>query len=141
MSGELQAPDSQNIQTKSAQAPRVPLVEKDVVSAETSRKSLEEPGYCVTAAEALTWLHALSETFNCVISGLSMPGIGGLELVNTARLCRPQTPFVLSCSEPGNLPADFLRTLGGISGFLREPSSMDHLSEMLNRALSSDRRF
>jgi two-component system cell cycle sensor histidine kinase/response regulator CckA len=143
MSGQWQTPGSSTITKKSApQTPRVLLVDKDASSAETGRKLLEELGYrvtaCATSAEALSMLHSPSEQFNCVISDLSMPGISGLELANTSRLCRPQTPFVLACGDHNNLPPDFLQTLG-ISGFLLKPFSLDRLSQALHRALA-DRR-
>jgi len=143
MNGQRQAPDFQTFTKNSApQAPHVLLVDKDASSAETGRKLLEELGYrvtaCATSAEALSMLHAPSEKFNCVISDLSMPGISGLELANTSRLCRPNTPFVLACGDHSSLPPDYLQTLG-ISGFVLKPFSIDRLSQTLHRALAKRR--
>lgn len=143
MSGNRNAPDSPTTAKNSEpQSPRVLLVDKDASSVELARKLLEELGFrvtaCATSAEALSMIHAVTEKFNCVISDLSMPGISGLELANTSRLCRPQTPFVLACGDHSSLPADFLQTLG-ISGFLLKPFSIDRLSETLHRALAGRR--
>lgn len=122
-----------------ANAPHILLVDSDPHSLENGKRLLEDLGYRVTACEtpekALVEIHTTTEKFICIVSDLSMPRIGGLELANTSRLCRPGTPFLLTSAGVNSLSADYLRTIG-IHGYILKPFSARTLAETLKRALT-----
>jgi DNA-binding NtrC family response regulator len=115
------------------------LLVDDVSLVETEKQLIEQSGYrataCSCSAEALTLLHAASEKIDCVISNLVMPRIGGLQLANTCRLCRPGTPFFLMGDDASKASVDSsLRHT--ISDFILKPLSARVLAETLHRALT-----
>lgn len=115
------------------------LLVDDASLVETEKQLIEQLGYRVTActcsAEALTLLHAASEKIDCVISNWVMPRIGGLQLANTCRLCRPGTPFFLMSDDASKVPVDSLPK-HTISDFILKPLSARVLAEALHRALT-----
>jgi CheY-like chemotaxis protein len=128
------------LQEDKTMPPHVLLVDHDFSNLTSGRQLLEDMGYsvtpCETSEKALVLIHTKSEKFSCVLSDVSMPRIGCLELANTSRLCRPETPFLLTSAGANSLCPDFLRTLG-IHGHIAKPFSAESLGQALKRALSA----
>ena len=115
------------------------LLVDDASLVENEKQLIEQLGYRVTACtcstEALTLLHSASEKIDCVISNLVMPRIGGLQLANTCRLCRPGTPFFLMSDDASKAQVDSsLRHT--ISDFISKPLSAHVLAKTLHLALA-----
>jgi len=116
------------------------LVDHAVLLIETGKRLIEELGYrvttCLSSGEALSLIHATADVpIDCVICELDMPGIGGVAIAHTCRLCRPKTGFLLSSGIPGVLSEESLRILG-VADLVTKPFSTYYLAKALNRALT-----
>lgn len=140
MSGEPGRPDSEQKTpgNSKSQPARVLLIGSDASNVEAGKRLLEELGYAVissdSATDALVLIHTPSEHFDCIIADLAMPGISGLDLANTSRLCRLGTPFILACGNHTALSTDFMRNCG-VTAFIVKPFSADSLAGILSRAV------
>jgi len=127
---------------RTATAARVLLADDENVVREVLAEQLEEAGYSVLAAasgtEALALL-AAGEAVDALVTDLTMPGMGGLEVIRAAQERHPGLPAVLLTGYAGDGAA--LAVGGAISGsfsLLRKPVSGTHLVERI-RALMAAR--
>jgi CheY-like chemotaxis protein len=119
------------------------FVDPDVSVIEPGKRLIEHLGYrvkaCTNSAEALVLIHSIADQpIDCVLCELTMPDIGGIQIANTCRLCRPKTGFLLSSERGDILSADSLRILG-ISEVVSKPFSAHFLAKALHRALTGYR--
>lgn len=117
---------------------RVLLVDDDPVIATTGTTILETLGYRVSAYARPEAAWAEYERgrgdFALVVSDLTMPGLGGLELLARVRGRDPDRPFVLTSgffSEQERVAAEALR----VTILLPKPLGMDTLGLAVARAL------
>lgn len=100
---------------------------------------LEKLGYRVTLLnnpmEAITHIKGNPETFDLVITDLSMPGLTGDKLARELTAIRPGLPVII-CSGYGDKVLDSPDTLPeGISGFLMKPVETALLAKMVRDLL------
>lgn len=120
------------------QGERVLLVDDDPVIATTGTTILESLGYRVSAhaRPEAAWAEYVrgSGDFALVVSDLTMPGLGGLELLARVRARDPDRPFVLTSgffSERERVEAEALR----VTILLPKPLSVDTFGLAVARAL------
>ena len=127
---------------RTATAARVLLVDDENVVREVLAEQLEDAGYSVLAAasgtEALALL-AAGEAVDALVTDLTMPGMGGLDVIRAAQERHPGLPAVLLTGYAGEGAA--LAVDGAVSGsfsLLRKPVSGVHSVERI-RALMAAR--
>ena len=125
-------------------ARRVLLVEDEDVVREMLVASLEDAGFAVLAAgngaEALALLEA-GEPVDALVSDLSMPGMGGLELIREAHVRRSGLPAVLLTGYAGEVA--HLAVSGaqpGAFSLLRKPVSVAQLVDRIEMVLATKAR-
>jgi two-component system, cell cycle sensor histidine kinase and response regulator CckA len=98
-------------------------------------------GYRVTAETdpiaALAALRAAPETFDLLLTDLTMPAMSGLELLREARQVRPDLPVVLATGYGGGLNQDQARALG-VRELLFKPATVVSLGAAMRRALGGE---
>ncbi len=120
---------------------RLLLVDDDAIVLETLAEQMEEVGYSVlTASSGQTALALLEsgEAADLIISDLSMPGIGGVGLIQQVQQRRPGLPAILLTGFAGN--AAELAIGGAVSGtfsLLRKPVDGRQLVERVTALLEA----
>lgn len=102
---------------------------------------LESNAIAVTgeAASGTEMLQMISkERFNVVLLDLSMPGGGGLEMVQAARKINPQVAVLVLSSYPEAMYSE--KTVqAGASGYLVKSTAPEHLIDTIKRIARKDR--
>jgi DNA-binding NtrC family response regulator len=101
----------------------------------------EEKHKCDTAAtaeEALTKLGA--DSYDLIVTDVSMPGMSGEDLLGFVRTYRPTTPviFITGSGDP-NYAAQLIRK--GAADYLSKPFSLPEIEQKVARALGQRRRL
>lgn len=117
---------------------RILFVDDDSAILEMSEQLLELMGYQVTLAssgqEAMDLIHNRCDSFDMVITDMTMPGMNGIELAQEIKKICPDLPIIL-CSgytdvvEEDNVPDT------GIGAFITKPMGRNELSETIRRLL------
>ena len=130
---------------ESAPAPRTPeaprqlkilIVDDERAIRELLSSALQSKGFncrnCTDGEEALSSLE--QQSFDAVISDLRMPGISGLELLNTIR---PKHPFMafLMATGVGDVQTGVQAMKDGADDYLLKPFALTSVLSSLNRAL------
>jgi signal transduction histidine kinase/CheY-like chemotaxis protein len=129
-----------------AQIPRtqsrglVHLVEDDPETRDVMRRMVQELGFEVTTStngiEALSALEKLGPRVNVLLTDLTMPEMGGVELIRQVRLTCGDLPIVVISGYPvDELQRD--QSLAEVAAWLSKPLSMKSLSEVLERVLGA----
>lgn len=114
------------------------VVEDESALRETLCEWLETLNYQVlsaaNAAEALTAYHRHSGKIDLVLTDLTMPGIGGLELLQALRRNGP-TIRVIGMS--GNLTLEAMRSIEarGVIAWMQKPPLLTELARTVQRGL------
>jgi nitrogen regulation protein NR(I) len=82
---------------------------------------------------------ALEEDFDCVLTDLRMPGVSGLELIDTLREELPNLPVVLMTAH-GTTDTAIEATRRGAFDYILKPFEMEELFPVLARAAAAGRR-
>ena len=82
---------------------------------------------------------ALAEDFDCVLTDLRMPGVSGLELIDTLRDELPNLPVVLMTAH-GTTETAIEATRRGAFDYILKPFEMEELFPILARAAAAGRR-
>lgn len=86
-----------------------------------------------TAASAGDGLTQLSETeFDCVVSDYDMPGLNGLEFLNTVREDHPDLPFILYTGK-GSEEVASEAISAGVTDYLQKETGTDQYTVLANR--------
>lgn len=100
------------------------------------RRYLERLGYDVdaadTAEEALALFESNPDRHACVLTDLTLPGMGGEELVERLRAIRPGLPALISSGYPYD-------PRSAATGFLQKPYLPAMLAEAIERILRPSR--
>ncbi len=106
------------------------------------RRALVKGGYTVTAVsdglEARRVFLEAPDRFDLLFTDLTMPGIGGLELIRDARAARPEIPVILTSGNSDAAGVDELAS-AAIDGFLAKPYNRKELLQLVGRVLSERR--
>src|SRR5690606_16498890 len=116
------------------------VVDDDPEVAQLLGRILEAEGYRVvsaqTSAEAIE--HAMSGSFDAVISDLNLPGASGIDVLNVVRAYDPDVPLVLLTGAPTASSAiEAVRM--GVLEYLVKPARPAELVSALDRARAARR--
>jgi response regulator RpfG family c-di-GMP phosphodiesterase len=91
---------------------------------------------CASGEDALEIL--AKETFDAIISDLSMPGISGLELLKAARRIAPHTAFLMATGV-SDVSVGVAAMKNGAADYILKPFQMEAVIVSLRRALETKR--
>jgi CheY-like chemotaxis protein len=104
---------------------------------------LDRLGYRTTTHtspnDALECFRQGPETFELLVTDLTMPGMSGVELAQRVLAIRPQLPIVLVSGYGGRWTPENVRELG-ITDLVSKPLSLFALATAVRRALDADER-
>ena len=124
------------------QGETVLLVEDDDLVSEVLKMALETLGYQVIYApngkEGLREYHASRDRISVVLTDLTMPVMGGIELVRELRSIDPHVR-VVAMTGYAVAEDDGLRTEEGIAAWIEKPPELDELGATLRRTIRSER--
>jgi DNA-binding NtrC family response regulator len=122
-------------------APRICLIEDDASARVALERVFAAEGYDVTSyVDGKAGLAAaLEEDFDCVLTDLRMPGLSGLELIDTLREELPNLPVVLMTAH-GTTETAIEATRRGAFDYILKPFEMDELLAIISRASGAGRR-
>ena len=89
-----------------------------------------------TAEKALSFLR--EQTYDVVLTDISMPGLSGLELLGWMRQERFETPVVVISGIGDRAHAEGLKRLGAFD-FMLKPFQLEEIEASINRALEYGR--
>ncbi len=89
-----------------------------------------------TAEQALAYLG--EQTYDAVITDISMPGLSGLELLGRLRREQPDTPVIVVSGIGDREHAEGLMRLGAFD-FILKPFSLEAVQQSVARALEKSR--
>jgi EAL domain-containing protein (putative c-di-GMP-specific phosphodiesterase class I) len=116
------------------------VVDDDAAVLRVTKRALERRGYrvvaCSSGEEALTWL--TSETFDCMLSDVQMPGISGLRLLRAVRDRDLDIPVVLMTGNP-NIQSAAAAVEYGAFHYLIKPVGNERIDEVVRRAANAGR--
>ena len=120
---------------------RICLIDDDVSARSALERVLGAEGYEVAShAEGRSGLRAaLEEDFDCVLTDLRMPGVSGLELIDTLHDELPNLPVVLMTAH-GTTETAIEATRRGAFDYILKPFEMEELLPMIARAAVAGRR-
>ena len=122
---------------------RVLMVDDEPSVREVSAAMLAHLGFDVTVAEggrrALELFRTAADPFDLAIVDLTMPDLGGVEVVRELLRLRPGTPVLVASGYSEEEGAELL-TREGARGFLAKPFTIEDLRQKIRVALEPDGR-
>lgn len=120
---------------------RICLIEDDASARSALERVLTGEGHEVVSYPDGTrgLAAALQEDFDCVLTDLRMPGVSGLELVDTLRDELPNLPVVLMTAH-GTTETAIEATRRGAFDYILKPFEMEELLPVVARAVGAGRR-
>jgi signal transduction histidine kinase/DNA-binding response OmpR family regulator len=119
------------------------FVDDEASIARLAQVMLKNLGHRVTPfgkpAEALQAFVAAPESFDLVITDLTMPGMTGIELAKGIREVDPKIPIILNSGYADEIPEETLAAVG-IRVLLQKPFQMQALYDAISRALGEPAR-
>ena len=132
------APQQAGVEVMQGGGARVLFVDDEPVLARLAERTLARYGYCATvltrASDALLALRRDAQSFDVLVTDLTMPEMSGLELADEALRIRPDLPVLLATGYSGILTPDTVRQRG-LRGLLFKPFTPDSLARALAQAL------
>src|SRR5918998_4189725 len=89
-----------------------------------------------TAEQALAFLH--EQTYDAVLTDISMPGLSGVDLLGHLRRGRPDTPVIVISGIGDREHAEGLMRLGAFD-FILKPFTLEAVEQSVARALEQSR--
>ena len=121
--------------------PRVLVVDDDEIIRETLYELLSEEYLCQTAETAEKAFARLeADTYDVVLTDISMPGLSGLELLGQVRQRFPETPVIIISGIGDQEHAQGLIKLGAFD-FLLKPFRLEVVEKSVRRAVEFRRRI
>ena len=120
---------------------RICLIDDDESACSALERVLVAEGHEVAShADGKSGLAAaLVEDFDCVLTDLRMPGVSGLELIDTLREELPNLPVVLMTAH-GTTETAIEATRRGAFDYILKPFEMEELLAIVTRAVEAGRR-
>ena len=119
--------------------PRVTIIDDDVLVLRALDRLLRAAGLAVeTFSSADEFLQSRRSAAGCVVTDLSMPGHGGLELQRALAAAADSRPIVF-ISGQGTVPASVEAMKAGALDFLTKPIDERRLLDAVHAALEKDR--
>ncbi len=114
------------------------LVDDEQAIIAIEKRILERLGYQVTtrpgSLEALEAFRADPDTFDLVITDMSMPNLSGDQLANQLIRIRPDIPILLCTGYSENMTDEKIKSLG-IKGFLMKPIAIKEFAQKIRDVL------
>ena len=131
--------DSRGPEPSCGGSERILFVDDEQPLVDLGRELLTALGYAVSAvassAEALALFRAAPESFDLVVTDLTMPGMSGKDLAREMTAIRPGIPIVLCTGfadqVTGQQPAET-----GFKGFVMKPYAVQEMDDTIRRALA-----
>jgi two-component system response regulator PilR (NtrC family) len=115
--------------------PRALVVDDDETIRDTLYELLSEEYICQTAETAEKAFARLeADTYDVVLTDISMPGLSGLELLGHVRQRFPNTPVIVISGISDQEHAQGLIKLGAFD-YLLKPFSLDDVEKSVRRAI------
>lgn len=119
---------------------KVLIVDDDELIRDTLYDALSENYLCQTAETAeKAFARIEADTYDVVLSDISMPGLSGLELLGHVRQRFPETPVIMISGIGDQEHAQGLIKLGAFE-FLLKPFSLEVVEKSVKRAVEYRRR-
>ena len=120
---------------------RICLIDDDTSARTAIERVLTVEGHeVVSYPDGQTGLEAaLAEDFDCVLTDLRMPGVSGLELIDTLHDELPNLPVVLMTAH-GSTEVAIEATRRGAFDYILKPFEMEELLPIIARAAAAGRR-
>ena len=120
--------------------PLILVVDDDETIRDTLYELLSEQYHCQTAPTAEQALARLEvESYDVVLTDISMPGLSGLELLGHVRQKYPDTPVIIISGISDHEHAQGLIRLGAFE-YLLKPFRLEVVEKSVKRALDYRRR-
>ena len=120
---------------------RALVVDDDETIRDTLYELLSEHYICQTAETAEKAIARLqADTYDVVLTDISMPGLSGLELLGQVRQRFPQTPVIVISGISDKEHAQGLIRLGAFD-YLLKPFSLEEVEKSVKRALDYRRQL
>jgi PAS domain S-box-containing protein len=117
---------------------RILLVDDEIILAESGQRLMEDSGYNVTVCtdgnEALETFRKAPESFDLVMTDLTMPGVDGKTLAMEVLAIRPEMPVILSTGYSESFPPDAAKKIG-IREYIHKPVDWNRLSVVIDGLL------
>ena len=112
------------------------IVDDDTLIRDTLHELLSPPHECHTADRAeQAFAYLEIETYDAVLTDLSMPGLSGRELLNYVQEKHPATPVIVISGMPeGGYGREVLEM--GAFAFFHKPFNLDEIEEAVERAIA-----
>src|SRR6185295_11456283 len=121
--------------------PKILVVDDDDTIRDTLYELLSEEYLCQTAETAEKAFARLeADTYDVVLTDISMPGLSGLELLGHIRQKFPNTPVIMISGIGDQDHAQGLIKLGAFD-FLLKPFSLDVVEKSVQRAVEYNKRL
>lgn len=120
---------------------RVLVVDDDETIRDTLYELLSESYICQTAETAeKAFARLQADTYDVVLTDISMPGLSGLELLGQVRQRFPNTPVIVISGISDQEHAQGLIKLGAFD-YLLKPFSLDEVEKSVRRAIEYGQRL
>jgi two-component system cell cycle sensor histidine kinase/response regulator CckA len=120
---------------------RILFIDDEALLVNLGKSILQRINYTVegytNAAEAMHRFQAAPEAFQLIISDMTMPGLNGLRVIETARRIRPDIPIIICSGYSDNMDERRAAELGCL--FIQKPIEMQTLSTTVRKALDAKR--
>ncbi|WP_163337750.1 PAS domain-containing sensor histidine kinase [Desulfopila sp. IMCC35008] len=117
---------------------RILLVDDEAAVVKMESRMLESLGYSVTtrtsSLEALELFRLKADSFDLVISDITMPNIAGDRLVEEIRVIRPNIPTILCTGYSGRITEENARERG-VNGFILKPIVKTEFAALVRKVL------
>lgn len=121
--------------------PKILVVDDDDTIRDTLHELLSEEYLCQTAETAEKAFARLeADSYDVVLTDISMPGLSGLELLGHIRQKFPNTPVIMISGIGDQDHAQGLIKLGAFD-FLLKPFSLDVVEKSVKRAVEYNKRL
>ena len=112
------------------------IVDDDTLIRDTLHEFLSENHECHTAdraEQALSYLEV--ESYDAVITDVSMPGLTGREILMYVQNQHPTTPVIVISGKPDGADGKSLVEMGAFA-YLTKPFQLDEIEEIVTRAIA-----
>ena len=139
--GKADQPGSAPPVVPRGQGERILVADDEPSICDTISASLAEYGYapvsCADGMEALALFYAEPDNFSLIITDVSMPRLGGLELAKTIRQMRPHLPILAMSGQSGGTEKNIEITAikSGSDAFMNKPFKIGELLPVVHRLL------
>ncbi len=112
------------------------IVDDDTLIRDTLHEFLSEKHECHTAdraEQALSYLEV--ESYDAVITDVSMPGLTGREILIYVQNQHPTTPVIVISGKPDGADGKSLMEMGAFA-YLTKPFQLDDIDDAVTRAIA-----